>query len=149
MAIDVTPAQPPYEVNGLRYQSGQTYTFTATRTKPFKATFNLKPGHVLSWLMQNQTGAYTNNSVGGSTNSTFSGEAYGGIISDAKMALEGGTYTLTVTPQTATSLIFSLRVFNANGHQLKTAGNGACIHESFKNNARDYAKHALNLNASQ
>jgi len=151
MAIDVAPSQPPFTVSGKSYQLGQTYTFTATKAKPFVATLALKPGHVISCLIDKQTGEYSYQFEGNNIDSSFNGLANEGIISGSQIILQEGAYTLTVAPRNTSSVKFSLKLFNANNRQLKTIENGATttIYEKFATYLRDYAKYEVYLSAGQ
>ncbi|MCX7087123.1 MAG: hypothetical protein NTV00_03615 [Methylococcales bacterium] len=87
MAIDVSPAQPDFKANGLMYHSGETNSFEATAAQPFVAEFDLKAGHVMSWLINQPSNDFSYQFSDTSVDANFLGTASQGVISDAHKIL--------------------------------------------------------------
>lgn len=58
MVIEPQPAQPDYVANGISYQSDIKNGFSSQAPTPFIATFDLKKGHYINYLVQNASVNY-------------------------------------------------------------------------------------------
>ncbi len=145
MAVDVVVAQPSYIVNGTTYSFDETYNFEATSSDPFIAELNLEAGHVISWLIDNQSKNYSYGLTGENIDSYFLGEANKSVISGAKKILSSGIYRLKIMPTNSLTLTFSLKLYNANNLLLRKLVDNDRISVSFKRNIRDYAKYKVTL----
>lgn len=146
MAIDVAVRQPSYTVNGTTYLFNETYNFEATSSVPFIAELDLDTGHVISWLMENQSNNYSYELTGKNIDASFIGEASQGIITRASRILSSGIYRLKIIPTNSLTLTFSLKLYNANHRMIQELIDNDRIAVSFQNNARDYAKYKVSLN---
>lgn len=148
MAKNVEVIQPTYVAEGRTYKSGETYNFQ-TGARGITLTFQLKVGHVMSWLIKYPSGEYRMTWSGPSGAGTFVGAAYNGVISSAYRILQDGKYTLTIRPTASQPLSFSLLTYNANNRLLQPAVDGSYLSASFLSNIRDYAKYSVHLKRGQ
>lgn len=143
---DVTPDQPTFTYNGQTYNFGEYYKFTTTKQNPFKATVNLKTGHVVSIdITPSGTVKFTFTNNRGDVLESRIASTEGGLTIGIPI-LDDGVYTWSAESISNDAVNFQIRFFNANNRKLQTLKDGDYIDDSFVNTIWDYSKYQIYLN---
>ncbi len=146
MVIEPEPAQPDYVVDGISYQSGTENGFFSQTSSPFIATFDLKKGHYINYLITDPSVDYKVSYLGNDINQKSFKGTYN-VYSATRIIRIDGTYTLKIEPtNSADSLTFNITISNGNNKQLEAISDGSNIVALIKGSTHEYSKFKLHLN---